>query len=133
MKFKYDDQEFVGTRDEVIGNLRAYLGDRTICYAGAQDKWYFCKETIGGDCWTPMDIKRMLIGRIVNTVPRDEIEFEGKIFDSIEDLKAHLESLPLGSDGGTFTLGGRRLPVNCRIYDVNNIKEQMIKEILDEV
>jgi len=129
MKFEYRDYTFTGTRDEIIRELRNYLGNRTVCYTGAYKTWYLCSEVLADDDdYTAREAKSRMVEQIVNSVPKDEFWFNDTSFESLEALKQHLWALPLKYEKGWFILGGRR-QIFASI-NVISIKDTMIREIL---
>ncbi len=78
----------------------------------------------------PDAIKDFLIKRALDRIPR-EIVFGGTIFSDMDELKAHLETLPLKYNGGTkFFIAGFCFDSRNWPRDVNDIKRTIIKDIL---
>jgi len=130
MIFRYNKEKFEGNRVEVIHCLKYYLAGVKLKYLNGT--WCLALERMVRDC-SPSQAREELTKQVIALIP-EHYEFDGKIFYSKDDLKGHLESLPMSWNGREmFTVGTMSTSFAGPFQDIGAIKNHLIKEILDEI
>jgi len=130
MKFEYNRAKFEGTRELIIAHLKVHLDSLNL-------RWERGSWRLGADAWNgecgPREAKKRLTEYVIDSVPR-EYAFDGKIFESIMELKQHMNLLPLRYIGDScFALGTYEHKFLVSDKNVSEIRQIMVKEIINEI
>jgi len=131
MQFNYYQKTFIGTRSEIIGKLKAYIYGLPVYWNNGCRQWEQGTEILCSSCG-PDHAKSMFFNRAVNRVPKNTI-FNGIRFNDTEELREHLETWEVRHLGYNRFVLYDHVMVSRVNLTLSEIKERMIKEIIDEV
>ncbi len=130
MIYEYYGIKYCGTRAEILIQLRKNIDSWSVKWI-ADCYWTLGSETSNDDC-TPSEAKEILTKRILDRVPKKEYWFDGKTFNTLEDIRIYLYRFPLKYSNGYFLICDRFYSIKEKI-EVRDIKKHLIERIINEL
>jgi len=138
MKFKYEDAEFTGTRDDIISQLIRHLRLINLVFDTIQDEFVLGEERVSVDriAFSPTTklIKERLIKAAVAKVPHSgSFNYDNKVYFGtkaviLKNIKSHLEKDFKARNATTFTCGEETATYMVAVsIDLIDLHKQMIE------
>jgi len=132
MKFEYDDKTFIGTRAEIIEELKSYLVRFTLFWNDDKHTWSLAGIYHYTEC-DPAQARRAIVDYIIKSVPEEKVAFQHMCFDNVTKFKDYLWSQEVRhlSDGVfSFCTFTEHFNTSMSLLE---IKEALIKRVLDAI
>ncbi len=141
MKFKYDGTTYVGSREQIIRELKNDLENKSLTFSKLESALYFGEEKYilsKGTEFNVDAIRRVFINKVLNKVPENSFHYNDKTyFGDKEKILKEIEA-DLRKDfrytGGTYFVGEETHVHVHNIYlNLVLLHEEMIAQALKRI